>query len=230
MRCLIVEDDPVARAVMEAHARRAGLEIAASVADASRARQAARAPFDVAFSDIELPDGSGLDLARDLVQRGEVVLATARERYAVDAYDLGAADYLLKPVAFERFEQAVERVRKLRAAERTVAPPTDDDGALPDGPVYVRSGGALVRVDLRRVDRIEAERDYIRLHGPDIRVQETMSRMIKRLPAPFVRIHRSHIARLDRIEQVLDRAVVIGGQRVPVGASHRSSLLDRLQT
>ena len=159
-----------------------------------------------------------------------MVLATARERYAVDAYDLGAADYLLKPVAFERFEQAVERVRKLRAAERAVAPPTDDDGALPDGPVYVRSGGALVRVDLRRVDRIEAERDYIRLHGPDIRVQETMSRMIKRLPAPFVRIHRSHIARLDRIEQVLDRAVVIGGQRVPVGASHRASLLDRLQT
>ena len=230
MRCLIVEDDPVARAVMEAHARRAGLEIAASVADAGRARQAARAPFDVAFSDIELPDGSGLDLARDLVQRGEVVLATARERYAVDAYDLGAADYLLKPVAFERFEQAVERVRKLRAAEEAVAPPVADDGALPDGPVYVRSSGALVRVDLRHVDRIEAERDYIRLHGPDVRVQETMSRMMERLPAPFVRIHRSHIARLDRIEQVLDRAVIIGGQRVPVGASHRAALLGRLQT
>lgn len=235
MRCLIVEDDPIARAVLEAHARRAGLEVVASAADVAEARRLAVGDtFDVAFTDIELPDGSGLDLARDLVQRAQVVLATARERYAVDAYDLGAADYLLKPVAYERFAQAVERVRKGALAERAAEPAAEPaaltDGALPDGPVFVRSGGELVRVDLRAVPRIEAERDYVRLHGPGLRVQETMKALAARLPPPFVRIHRSHIARLDRIEAVAEAQAVVAGERVPIGASYRAALADRLRT
>lgn len=228
MRCLIIEDDPVARAIIEAHARRAGLEVVATAADADEARRVSGATsFDVAFSDIELPDGSGLDLARTLTEQAEVVLVTARERYAVDAFALGAADYLLKPVDFERFEQAVERVRQL-AAGRPDAPA--EDGLLPDGPVFLRSGGELVRVDLRSVSRVEADKDYVRLHGPGVRVLSSMKEMEARLPAPFVRVHRSHIVRLDRVEAVTEAGVVVGGDAVPVGASYRSALADRLPT
>lgn len=230
MRCLIIEDDPVARAIIEAHARRAGLDVVATAADADAARRASGATsFDVAFSDIELPDGSGLDLARALTEQAEVVLVTARERYAVDAFALGAADYLLKPVDFERFEQAVERVRQL-AAGRPAAPDAAGGGLLPDGPVFLRSGGELVRVDLRSVSRVEADKDYVRLHGPGVRVLSSMKEMEARLPAPFVRVHRSHIVRLDRVEAVAEAGVVVAGDAVPVGASYRAALADRLPT
>ena len=230
MRCLIVEDDPIARAVIERYAQRAGLDVVASAPDAASARHAAaQASFDVAFADVELPDGSGLDVARELTGRAEVVLVTARKRYAVEAFALGAADYLLKPVDYDRFEQALERVRQL-AAGRAPEPHVSEDGALPDGPVFVRSAGDLVRVDLRAVTRVEADRDYVRLHGPDVRLHSTMKEIEERLPAPFVRVHRSHIVRLDRVEAVTEAGVTVAGDAVPVGASYRGELAERLPT
>lgn len=228
MRCLVIDDDPIARAVLKAHVQRAGLTLAASVENAAAARRTAS--VDVAFCDIELPDASGLDLARDLAARTEVVLVTARERYAVDAFAIGAADYLLKPVSYARFAQAVERVRQLIAGRPAAPEAASAEGpALPDGPVFVRAGGDLVRVDLRDVARIEADGDYVRLHGPDVRMHTTMKALEERLPTPFVRVHRSHIVRLDRVEGVTDEGARVGGSAVPIGASYRADLLDRIR-
>ncbi len=116
------------------------------------------------------------------------------------------------------------------AAGRPAAPDAAGGGLLPDGPVFLRSGGELVRVDLRSVSRVEADKDYVRLHGPGVRVLSSMKEMEARLPAPFVRVHRSHIVRLDRVEAVAEAGVVVAGDAVPVGASYRAALADRLPT
>ena len=230
MRCILIEDDPISQRVIRGHIYKAGLEIVATATSVAEARRTSMGGgFDLALCDIELPDGSGLDLSRDLVDLAEVVLVTARERYAVDAFAIGAADYLLKPVSYERFVQAVERVRQLiagRVSEQEVA----DGEALPDGPVFFRIGGDLVRVDLRSVVRIEAQRDYVYLRGPDLRLHMTMKALEERLPVSFARVHRSHIVRLDRVEGIQQGDAVVAGEAVPIGGKYREDLLTRLES
>lgn len=237
MTCLVVDDDPVARAFVARFVERhAALTLVGSCPDAveavgvlARQREAGE-PVSLVFLDVEMPDMSGLELADALragADRPQVVLITSKEDYAREAFDVEATDYLVKPPTYGRFAAAVERaLAKAPPAPEPAAAPIDDDV------LFVKADGRLVRLDLREVTWIEAQKDYALFHtdAGDHLVHTTMKALEQRLPPVFVRVHRSHLVRLDRIGDVDDSTLVIGRRMVPVGATYREPLLARLNT
>lgn len=241
LRALVVDDDPVSRALL---ARYVGQHDALHLVGVCESAVAAvpvlrGGEVDVVFLDVEMPEMSGIELVRALDRRPHIVLVTGKAQYAVEAFNVAVSDYLLKPVQYPRFLQAVERVVRAREG---VAPPVVREppavAAIPPSDsvrdvLFARVDGRLVRIPLREVHWVEAKGDYVLLHAPRKRymVHATMKTMEERLPpADFVRVHRSHIVRLDRIVDLEEATIVVERDVIPVGASYRDALLSRLNT
>lgn len=223
LRCLVVDDDPVARVVLERFiAQDNDLVLVGSCATALEAAAALRGtPVDVLLLDVEMPGMSGLELLDSLEHRFDTILVTGRQDFAVRGFEAGVTDYLVKPVSHARFLKALNRVRQRRSA-----------GPAPrDRSIFVRVNRTLTRLDLTDITRVEADRDYVVFHTTRTthRVRGTLQAVAKRLPPDlFVRIHRSHIVRLDRVVDFEHNSVVVGKDVVPVGAAYRSALLRRM--
>lgn len=200
LRTLIVDDEPLAVERMQIVC--AGLPGIAVVGTASDGAQALRLiealKPDLILLDITMPEMDGLALAKALGEQETppvVIFVTAHENFAVEAFDLEAVDYVLKPVAPDRLERAVGRVLARRAT-------AEQDGGEWLDEFWVPHRSELLRVGAAEVDRIDAERDYVRLHVGDTSylLLHTVSGLETRLdPARFIRLHRSCILRRDRI-------------------------------
>jgi DNA-binding LytR/AlgR family response regulator len=226
IRCVVVDDDEIFRTVLERYIRQTeGLELLGTCASAIEAANLVRRlrPH-LLFLDVEMPEMTGLELVRALDGQTEVILVTGKRDYALDAFDLSAADYLLKPIDYGRFLRSVEKVR-VRLASRQ--PESISDA------IFVRDGNRRVRLDLKEIHRVEAQGDYVLVHTPAKKhlVHATMKAIEEMLPgSDFIRVHRSHIVRLDRIVDVEETNLVVGRDVIPVGASYRATLLARLPT
>ena len=224
MTCLVVDDDPVARALtarfVEQHE---ALTLVGTCEDAVEAMntlsrmRAEGTPVELAFLDVEMPEMSGIELADALGSgpdgtRPQVILITSKEEYARDAFDVAVTDYIVKPPTYGRFAKAVERA----LAQKPQAEPASDTQD-PES-LFVKSEGRLVRLDLGQTPWIEAQKDYVLFHtaSGEILVHTTMKALEERLPAPFIRVHRSHFLRTDRIEDIQDSSLVIGRRKEPV--------------
>jgi DNA-binding LytR/AlgR family response regulator len=229
-RCLVVDDDPMSRALLEEYvSRHEALELADSCADAvEAANRLRRKDVDLILLDIEMPEMSGIELAKDLGPETRVILVSGKSEYAVTAFDIEVVDYLLKPVSYGRFLRAIRRSLHRPDTEVT------DPGASERGKyVFVKSDGKLVKVVLDSIQWIEAQGDYVLIHeeGRRIMMHGTMSKLAKKLPSDaFSRVHRSYIVRLDCIDDIEDSSVVIGRTVIPIGASYRQDFLNRLET
>ncbi|MEM1055216.1 MAG: LytTR family DNA-binding domain-containing protein [Bacteroidota bacterium] len=238
MTCLVVDDDPIARSLVARFAERHdALDLVGTCEDAVEAanvlarRRTEGAPVELVFLDVEMPEMTGLELAEALgvaESRPQVVLITSKEEYAREAFEVEATDYLVKPPTYGRFVRAVERV----LARAASAPPAEPEPPTDPNTLFVKADGRLVRLDLREVGWIEAQKDYVLFHSEsgDHLVHSTMKALAERLPDPFVRVHRSYFVRVDRIGDVEDSSLVIGRKVIPVGATYRAKLLARLNT
>jgi DNA-binding LytR/AlgR family response regulator len=226
MRCAIVDDDEVSRAVLQQYVQQHGdLELVATCASAIEAARVLRSErVDLLYLDIEMPDMSGLDLIRSLESRPEVILVSGKESYALEAFQLDVTDYLLKPIQYAQFLRATTRAqRRLPVRARPVS----------NRHIFVRFDGRLTKLDLQDVLRIEARGDTVLVHTPRqvYPVTATMKSIESSLPeADFVRVHRSHIVRIDRIVDIEETNLVIGRDVVPVSSSYRTGLMRRLRT
>lgn len=227
MRCLIVDDDELSRAFLERFVEQHGelewVDSCESAIEASKVLR--RTDVDVLFLDVEMPGMSGLELVKSLDTRPQVVLVTAKEEYAIEAFNVEVTDYLLKPVTYARFLKAVERAQRWarREAERL----TDGDY------VFIKADGRLVKLKLEDIQWISAQGDYMMIHtaGHKYLVHGTMKSMEVKLPAQaFTRVHRSYIVRIDKIEDIKDTTIVINRQVIPIGGSYKAGLLRRLPT
>jgi len=208
LRTLIVDDEPLAVERMQILcARIPSLNVVGTASDGAQALRLveALAP-DLLLLDMTMPDVDGLGVARRLASQGgarpAIVFVTAHDHFAVEAFDLDAVDYVLKPVAQDRLERAIERAVSRRGA-----------AALPAGEpqwieeFWVPHRSELIRIAAADIDRIDAERDYVRLHvgqeggpGRSYLMLHTIAGLEARLdPARFIRLHRSTIVRRDRI-------------------------------
>lgn len=209
LRTLIIDDEPLAVERLQLLCARSDrVDLIGTAGDGESAlRLAMQLEPDLLLLDINMPRLDGMGVARVLSRQGHrpaIIFVTAYEGFAVEAFDLAALDYVLKPVSPDRLERALDRVIAWRGVERTPAdaPPRSEVEAGWVREFWVPHRSELLRVDAGEIDRIEAERDYMRLHvgRHSYLLHETIKTLEERLdPARFVRVHRSHIVRKDFI-------------------------------
>jgi DNA-binding LytR/AlgR family response regulator len=245
LRTLLVDDEPLALERLQVFFRDiAGAEVIGTARDGREAAEAIeRLRPDLALLDIQMPEQNGLRVAATLPpeNRPEIIFVTAFEQYAPDAFEVEAADYLLKPVRFDRLWQAVERAKRRRhqrdlagRAEAAVAPQEQphEDGLW----VPIRAGAVFVPVE--SIDWIEAQRDYVMLHTSTrshiLRI--SMRALEDKLdPAQLMRVHRSAFARaanvveVQRLGRTINALVLRDGAIVQVGPNYSKAVAERLK-
>lgn len=246
MMVLIADDEPPALERLELMlAGIPDVEIVGAARDGQMALDLARALNpDLLLLDIQMPQQSGLRVAHELREGGgpEIVFITAFEAFAPDAFEVEAADYLLKPVRQDRLRQAIDRARR-RAAERRALAERHTPDAAPPPPDASRAGfwvptdRGRLRVPMEEIDWIEAARDYILLHTQRRChiLRMTMTALEAELKGSgLTRVHRSAFVRLDRVAEVLRptrwqmQLVMRDGVTTPVGSSYVARILDEL--
>ena len=220
-RCLIVEDEPIARDILRSYIERVGhLDVIGQFGDAISAGAFLREhSVDVLFLDIKMPRMSGLELLRTLPHKPKVVIVSAYRDYALDAYDLDVVDYLLKPVSFERFLKAVEKATSTGDSLLAI---TQEDPPF----IYVKENKQVRKVFLDQILYLESQRDYVRIklsEHADITTRQTISYYADLLPEEkFLRIHRSFIVAIQRVTAIESTRVHIGEHAIPVGRQFKS--------
>jgi two-component system LytT family response regulator len=230
--CIIVDDEPVAREILEVHLER--IETINVVASCKSAIEAFKIintqPVDLIFLDINMPDISGLSFAKSMSKDYKVIFTTAYREYAVDGFDLRAVDYLLKPISFERLLQGVNKFfeESLAIANR----PSGEIHIEKDDSIFVRSDRKMVKVNFKDIVFIESLSDYIKIHleGKKVLVtRDTISNIETRLPiSDFIRIHRSFIVSIPKIETFTSDTIGIGKHEIPISRSYRDAVLEKL--
>ncbi len=229
MNCIIVDDEPLARDVLETFAEKIPfLELKASCKSGFEALEILRKEkIDLIFLDIQMPDMSGIQLYESLSYRPMVIFTTAYSNYAVTGFDLDAVDYLVKPFAFQRFLKAVNKTHEqLNQGEAVAAWEFHRDF------MFVKDGIKIVKVVYDDILYLEGMKDYVKIILKEKKMVTplvSMQNMVKKLPkGQFVRVHRSYIVSLSKIDSVEKNRVVIGGKWLPVGNSYKSMLMEAL--
>ncbi|HEX8625851.1 MAG TPA: LytTR family DNA-binding domain-containing protein [Allosphingosinicella sp.] len=245
LRTLLVDDEPLALERLQVFFRDiAGAEVIGTARDGREAAEAIeRLKPDLALLDIQMPEQNGLRVAATLPpeDRPEIIFVTAFEQYAPDAFEVEAADYLLKPVRFDRLWQAVERAKRRKhqrtLAGRAEAAAAPRDQARDDG-LWVPTRAGAVFVPVESIDWIEAQRDYVMLHTATrshiLRV--SMRALEDKLdPAQLMRVHRSAFARpanvveVQRLGRTINALVLRDGAIVQVGPNYSKAVAERLK-
>jgi two-component system, LytTR family, response regulator len=220
LRCIIVEDEPLALERLAVYVRRTPvLDLAGSFDNAADALAfLAASRVDLVFLDVRLGGMSGLEMLERHAVPGRVILTTAHQEYAVKAYDLDVADYLLKPYTFERFVKAVDRVQAMTAPGFAGARDF----------IFVKAELRLEKIPLGDVLFIEGQRDYRRIHLRARRIMtlETFTSLERRIaPDVICRIHKSYMVALDKIESIEGGRVTLPGMSLPVSGTYRDRFL-----
>lgn len=207
LRTLIVEDEPLARRTLREFAAELDwVKIVGEAADGITAVDLIDAlEPDLLFLDVRLPEISGVEVMRRVRHRPHVVFTTAYDQYAVSAFELEAADYLLKPFGKARFQAAAERVRRRFAKEDSVGALRASTSTEPLTRLFVRVRGALVPLKVDEISRFEAADDYVEVftHQQRYLINQTLGELEARLDASrFCRVHRSLIVNLEYVARV----------------------------
>jgi two-component system LytT family response regulator len=247
IRALIVDDEPLARErIRQLLAAEPDIECAGECASGQEAVKAiARLNPDLVFLDVQMPELNGFEVLRSLDERKlpSIIFVTAYDRYALQAFEVHAIDYLLKPFRQARFESALERAREQiqyargRSSRQLMALLEDVRQPPAPEPFIVKSGGDVLFLRPDEIDYIEAADNYLNIHAgkENHLMRETLQRMEKRLdPRKFLRIHRSTIVNVDRIRKLQAGAagehlvILRDGQQLTLSRSYRDQMQQRL--
>jgi DNA-binding LytR/AlgR family response regulator len=232
MRCLIVDDEPLARQLLESYLTRIGeFKLVKSCGHALEAFDVLQQkPVDLIFLDIEMPNTNGIELLKSLKNRPRVILTTAYRHYAFEAYDLDVVDYMLKPIAFERFLRGIAKIRQLKQYEPT-EPGAPEVPSYDDAYLYLKENREMVKVFLKDILYIESLRDYVRLKTlkKEVITYQKISYLEQKLPQnKFVRVHRSFMVSVDHIISFTQISVKVGAIEIPIGRSYKNMALAQL--
>jgi DNA-binding LytR/AlgR family response regulator len=222
-KCLIIDDEPQARNVLRRHI--AALDMLQLVGECPNAIAAFQVlqqeAVDVMFLDISMPQVSGLEFLRSMRQPPKTIITTAHREFALDGFELDVADYLLKPVSFERFLKALQKA--FRHVPLPVLAPADD--LLDQDPfLYFKVDRRMVKVLLQDLLYIESLKDYVRLvtTQQSLVTKTPLSTVASMLPpGRFIRVHRSFIINLDHVAAYTASSVQMASHALPVGRMYR---------
>ncbi len=239
LKCIIVEDETLAQDVIRNHlARIGGLELIGAFRTAPEAVPLIESgEVDILFLDIRLPGMSGLHFLRTLSDPPLVVLTTAYAEYALESYEFNVIDYLLKPISFERFSKAVNKILDGRLYPST-APGTPGafPGAAPDQPaapagdhIFIKSNSKFFRVDFTEILYVQGMKDYLKIHTPDFTLitHQTMNDLEKLLPTRlFIRVHRSYLVAVRQIRSIYGNTIELGKVEIPIGVNYKDAVME----
>lgn len=235
LNVVIVDDEILARKLLQDYVSKVdSLNLVALCSNAIEAMNAMKNNrVDVLFLDIQMPDITGLDFVRTLGHKPYIIFTTAYSEYAVDAFDLGVTDYLLKPFDFPRFFQAVGKVLgHHKAKEETVSENVTDTIFHTNDFITVKADYKLYKINYEDLLYIEGQHEYVTFHTKQKRITAlyALKDLESILPADlFVRVHKSFIVSFHHIQDLDKSDVTVAGDKIPVGASYRDALVARLQ-
>lgn len=191
---------------------------------------------DLIFLDIQMDEFTGIQLLETLKDPPYVILTTAFDEYALKAYELDVVDYLLKPIPFERFIKAVEKVYarylKDESQHTTVQKMVQDtNAATPPDYTFIKSGNKTVKVYYDKILYIEGQRDYLQIHTEDSKIMTLLNfkKMQELLdPLKFVRVHKSYIIAVDKIDYIENNAIKIKQKLIPVSSTYKVAFFNLL--
>lgn len=226
-KCMIVDDEPVAIRIIRQHLSKMDqYEVVKSSTDAMEAfRYLTRSAVDLLLLDIEMPELTGIQLFKTLEHPPALILVTAHRDYAVEGFELNAVDYLMKPVSLPRFIKALERFEQSRLAEQATHSQESQDF------IFVTVDRKKKKIDLDKILYIESLKDYIRIYTRDEKIitKETTTGFEQRLPSgSFLRIHRSFIINVEKIDTISYDEISLGRHTIPIGRSYRDEVMERL--
>jgi two-component system, LytTR family, response regulator len=228
IKCLVIDDEPLARRLIESHIEK--LPLFSQVKYCNNAIEGLQAlrkeTFDLLLLDVQMPELNGIELLKSLSNPPKVILITAFRDFAIEAFDLNVIDYLVKPVSFERFVKSINKFLE-RSATMPFTQPEGEEVLL------VRSDRKMQRINISDIIFIESLKDYVKINTKDkvIITKETISSLEDRLlPYSFLRIHRSYLISIPKVEAFNHELVEINGKQLPYGRSHKDYALERLSS
>ncbi len=232
IQCIIVDDEPIAREILENHLQKIdALKVVATCKNGIEAfNEINSKKVDLIFLDINMPEISGLSFAKSIDKNIKVIFTTAYREYAVDGFNLQAVDYLLKPISFDRLLQAVNKFLGEKIAGHKV--PTSEITQDKIDFIFVRSDRKMVKIKFAEINYIESFSDYIKFHlvKNTVVTRETITSAEAKLPKKeFIRIHRSFIVSVDKIDSFTNEFVEVKNKAIPISRSYKKDVLFRLE-
>ena len=234
MKCLIVDDEELAIKVIENHISQIdGLEIVGTYFNAMDAFSVLqREKVDILFLDIQMPKISGLSLLKSLPQKPHVILTTAHREFALEGFELDVVDYLLKPISLDRFLKSLGKVYRLENHSPPLAPTFPPARQNEPTFFYIKSDRQSIKILLEEVLYIESLRNHVKIVTTNGNYTTLLgiSHMEKKLPPQhFLRIHRSFIISLSKVNRFTQTNLMVGEKTLPIGSNFREEILKRLE-
>ena len=226
MRCLIVDDDEMARKSMEMMcAKVEGLSVAGICENGIEALNFInKEDVDLILLDIEMPELTGMELVKAVPDLPQVIFTTSMKEYAIEAFEYHVTDYLHKPIAFSRFLKAIERAREVHG--KRIAKEIEE--------IFVKSDGRYVRLELKDILFIESIGDYVVFHTEKkekLVVHSTLKNIDARINnSKFIKVHRSYIVNVSKIVDIEESTIVIKDKVIPISRAHKPILMSLIKT
>jgi DNA-binding LytR/AlgR family response regulator len=224
--CHIIEDEPMASSLLELYVKKLPvLELVAVSTNPLRALESLKTkPVDLLLLDIRMPEMTGLSLLKVLQKKPLVIITTAYSEFALESYELDVVDYLKKPITFERFLKAVDKVeQRLQPLEAAKEKPGGTDY------IFVKEGTRFVKVMIGEILFIEGLKNYVAIHTIHQKIisLQRLKSLEDQLPADkFIRVHNSYIVSKSAISSVKENEVYLGGTKIPIGETYFSTFMD----
>jgi len=228
IRCLVVDDEPLALHILEDYiSKMPFLELVKVTTNPIEALQVVQeGAVDLVFLDVQMPELTGIQFLRIANGKAKVILTTAYPQYALEGYELDVIDYLLKPIAFDRFFKSVQKAQTIiqpAAKVETKVEAAPQSNLLSDF-IFVKTEHKIQKVYLNDILFIEGLKDYISIFTPSERIitLQNMKKMEDSLPEKhFIRVHKSYIVSINKIDSIERSRIFIGDKIIPVGDTYR---------
>lgn len=227
LKSIIVDDDPLCLKLLERYCQKSpNLEVINTYLSGEAAIQSFSSNIDLIFLDIEMPEMSGMEFLDQLAVVPNFIFTTSNPDYALDAFQYGAIDYLVKPVSFPRFSQAIEK------ASQRIAPQMQTTMNSLEDYLFIKDKGQLIRLDFEDILYFENIKDYVMIWTKNQKyiIYSTLKAVLAKLPIEhFIKVHRTYIVNFSKIENIEENSLVIGRKVIPISKAHKPILMKRLK-
>jgi len=191
---------------------------------------------DLIFLDVEMPGATGFDLMDRLTYSPRIILTTTKTEYAFDAFQYNVSDYLKKPISYKRFLESIQKINKAEPAPPAPVVPAAATAAAPDpnadlGALFIKAEGKLVKLNQEDIVFIESMRDYVKFVTATQKyvTYSTLKNLEEKLAkTTFLKVHRSYIVNINKIDDIRGNTIYLQGNQVPIGKGHKDEVLRRL--